>query len=189
MIIALAGCGGSAVPPVVLPAPDFVALDQNAQSLVTTYDATAFTDLSTLPTSASASYQGFLGATIYNNLGNRVTRIVGAADMTVTFGNANITATGNVTQFQDETDGAMQGTLVIASGVLDPSADPTVDPTFTALASGLLRWDNNLGRQIDIVLEGDLRGQDHAALGGEVLGRHTASGGSGDVIGSFILAR
>jgi len=187
LLIVLSGCGGTAVP--IVQQPGFTALDSAANSLVSQYQNTAFTPLNTLPTSNTAGYDGYLGATIYNNQDNAVTRIVGQADIEITFGSAAITAQGSATAFQDESQGAMQGTLQITSGVLDRSGDPAIDPTFTAQAAGFLRWPDTLGRQLDLVLEGDLRGGSYDALDGEILGRHTANGGNGDVIGSFILTR
>ena len=114
---------------------------------------------------------------------------MGTATIDVAFRATSITASGQITDFIDESLGDVSGNLALSSAAIDANGNPLVDPTFTAQASGLLSWPNRLNRQIDIVLEGDARGAGHAALAGEVLGQHSASGGSGAVIGSFILER
>lgn len=189
MLSILVACGGTSGPVTVQPVAAFASLDQSAQDLIEVYDEVAFTAPNALPTSDNAAYAGFLGATIYNNLGNKVTRVVGQAAITLNFGASNITATGGIGNFVDETEGAVQGVLTLSQATLNRNGDPNVDPTFVAQATGLLRWPSALSRNIDVVLEGDLRGTDHAALGGEVLGQHSATGGNGQVVGSFILAR
>lgn len=185
----LIACGGASGPITVQPVAAFAALDQSAQDLIDVYDTAPFTAMNALPTQNSAAYSGYLGATIYNNIGNRVTRIVGLAAINVSFDTASITATGGIGTFVDETEGAMQGVLNLTNATIDRAGDPNVDPTFVGQAAGTLRWPSNLSRAIDVVLEGDLRGTNHAALAGEVLGQHSATGGNGQVVGSFILAR
>jgi len=118
-----------------------------------------------------------------------VTRVIGEADIEISFGGTIVSATGDITNFVDETQGAMQGALTLSNGTLDPDGDPQSNPTFVAQATGVLRWPNLLNRNIDVVLEGDLRGLSYNALAGEVLGQHSASGGNGQVVGSFILQR
>ena len=189
LLFALQACGSATPPIVVTPDIAFAGVDHAAQALVGTYQNTDFTPLHTLPTNDSASYGGYLGATIYNNQDNRVTRVVGQADITLSFAASFITAAGSIDGFVDETQGAMQGTLYLSNATLDRDGDPDVDPTFVAQATGVLRWPSLLSRSIDIVLEGDLRTAQHTALAGEVLGHHTASGGNGRVVGSFVLER
>jgi len=155
MLSILVACGGTSGPVTVQPVAAFASLDQSAQDLIEVYDEVAFTAPNALPTSDNAAYAGFLGATIYNN-----------------FGASNITATGGIGNFVDETEGAVQGVLTLSQATLNRNGDPNVDPTFVAQATGLLRWPSALSRNID-----------------EVLGQHSATGGNGQVVGSFILAR
>ena len=188
-LFTLQACGGATPPVTVAPDIGFSDLDQSAKNLIRLYENTAFTAPNSLPTNDTAAYSGYLGATIYNNLGNKVTRVIGEADIEISFGGTIVSATGDITNFVDETQGAMQGALTLSNGTLDPDGDPQSNPTFVAQATGVLRWPNLLNRNIDVVLEGDLRGLSYNALAGEVLGQHSASGGNGQVVGSFILQR
>jgi len=188
IMFGLLGCGGTTTAPLE-PTPAFATRDSAAQAMIAAFDTARFTPLADLPTQDTVTYNGYMGATIFNNIGNPVTRIIGDASIALSFGQTRVTASGNVTDFIDETQGPMDGQLVLSDGILNRGGDPLVDPTFTAQASGALRWPNRLNRQVDIVLEGDLRGTGSAAIAGEILGQHMASGGNGDVIGSFILER
>ncbi len=205
----LSACGGSvATTPVVTPPstpepePDPVpepepvpiaATSSEMQSarnlLIATHSPISYTNPSALQTSGALTYDGYLGGVLANADDQLTDSMIGEMALTVTFNNSNVVVTGDASNFRDEDNAILTGTLVFSGGVFDRNGDPDADATFTMTANGTLVDDQGRPLVFGTQLEGDFFGTTYGAIGGDVLGRVTYNGSSQDFDGLFIAAR
>lgn len=203
LVIAFAGlaaCGGGGggggsptEDPDPLPNPDPatepVEMRAASEDLLDIYaDPINYTALSGVPTTGSASYRGYLSGELSNVSDDLPDNLIGNLTIDIQFGTA-LSVTGTATNFFDEDNNAVSGSLSLSGGQLDRTGNPNQDATFVLLADGLLTDDD--GDQMDLAsqLEGDFLGAQHNALGGAVFGRVTSGSSVQDFDGNFITAR
>lgn len=160
-------------------------------ALITRYtDPTTFyTALSAVPTSGSATYDGYLRGDLANTTDSVTDMLLGEMSMRVTFTTSSVTVTGDVSGFVDDDDEPLTGSLSLGNGSLDRGGSPTNDATLLVSASGTLTDDQGRTLVVGTQLEGDFLGTGHAAVGGEVLGSVTVNGVDQDFDGGFIAER
>ena len=160
-----------------------------ANSLLSTYaDPVTFTPINSVPDTVTATYDGYAYGTLGNNADNITNTLTGALSMTLTLNGNNATVTGTLSDFVDDADNAVSGSLALSGGRFDRNGDPTVDATFGALFSGTLMAGEN-ALTVGGNLEGDLLGADRNAVGGKLLGSVTYEGDTQDIDGGFIADR
>ena len=136
---------------------------------------------STLPTGGTATYAGFM--TLGLPIGGTTQDFVGDLDVIVDFAANNSQLSGSVSNF----DG-VSGTLTIAGGELDRSADPRVDYTFDGAVTGTLAQ-SGARYDIDASLLGEFRGRNQDGLMGIVFGDIVGPDGQDIFDGSIAAAR
>ncbi len=194
----LASCGGGGQSPTETPDPppnptpqtEPVAMRSAMSDLLDFYaNPISYTTLSQIPTTGSARYTGYLSGELSNSSDTIPDSLIANLTIDVEFGATTFVASGQATNFFDDANEPVTGSLVLAVGQLDRSGNPNDDATFTMTADGQLTTAG--GDQFDISsrLEGDFLGAQHNALGGAALGRATAGGQLQDFDGSFIAAR
>lgn len=201
LLLALSACGGGGGggdgEPMVTPPPDptppspgdSAMWDARAALLTTHTEPTNYTALSSLPTSGTATYDGYFSGTLSNTTDNVTDSLIGALSLGVQFRATTVTVSGTVSDFVDSDDNALTGELTLSAGSLDRGGDPGSDATLVMQANGTLRDAQGQDLIIGTQLEGDFLGTGHAAVGGEVLGGVTVNGVDQDFDGDFIAAR
>lgn len=179
----LAGCGGTEAPPssVTVPPPSFTALGQQSSTLESIWGTTPALNVTALPISGQASYDGVLLLTVQN--GSDVQEMAGKLVMTADF--ANLVIGGSASDFVDEFERLYVGQLQMQNGAINPAAVTAVDPSFHADLTGGLQ---SGAFQFYIVadLYGDFLGMNADAVRGPVSGSATSAQGGGFVLGSYI---
>lgn len=159
-------------------------------ALLDTYaDPLDYTSLSSVPTSGSATYLGYFAGNLADDDDSITDTLIGQIDMDVRFTSSSVSISGSVDNFVDDDNDALGGSLRLSNGSLNRSGNPNSDATLVISAAGTLTDDR--GRDLDIgtQLEGDFLGNNHRAVGGEVLGSVTVNGRDQDFDGSFIAER
>ena len=161
-----------------------------AQSaLIADYSPITYTELSAIPVSGRADYNGYLGGTLSNKIDGITDNIVGDMSLSITFASTSPSVTGTATNFRDADDAVMTGSLTFSGGNFDHNGDPDSDATLTLSANGTLRDAQNNDLVFGGQLEGDFLGSQYDAVGGEVLGRVTQGGVDQNFDGTFIAER
>lgn len=159
-------------------------------ALLTTHtEPTAYTSLSSLPTSGTATYDGYFSGQLANTNDNVTDTLIGAMSLDVGFRTNTVQVSGSVSDFVDSDDNALTGELTLSAGRLDRAGDPGSDATLTMQARGTLTDAQGQNLVIGTQLEGDFLGTGHAAVGGEVLGSVQVNGADQDFDGGFIAQR
>ena len=158
-------------------------------ALITDYSPITYTELSTIPVSGRADYNGYLGGALSNKSDKITNSIVGDMSLSITFDRTSPSVTGKAENFRDADDAAMTGTLTLSNGSFDRNGDPNSDATLTLSANGTLRDAQNRNLVFGGQLEGDFLGNKYNAVGGEVLGRVTQGGIDQNFDGTFIAER
>lgn len=193
----LFACGGGGAPPTVdppIPDPDGPltggtggAKRTNATALIDTYAPAlpiTYTTLTAVPTSGSATYDGYF----YGSVSGGPQNLVGDLSMAVQFTASSITVTGGVTDVYDGDDTALTGSLTLGAGALDRGGDPNADATMTATLTGSLNSGSDT-IAFGVQLEGDFLGGTYDAIGGAAIGTATIGSASSDFDGGFIAER
>ena len=161
-----------------------------AQSaLIADYSPITYTELSAIPVSGRAEYNGYLGGTLSNKSDSITDSIVGDMSLSITFASTSPSVTGTATNFRGADDAVMAGSLTFSDGNFDRNGDPDSDATLTLSATGTLRDAQNNDLVFGGQLEGDFLGSQYDAVGGEVLGRVTQGGVDQNFDGTFIAER
>lgn len=164
----------------------------NAISLINTWAPTSnptYTALSSVQTSGSAVYQGYLYGDLSNTSDTVPDSLIGTLSLNAGFTASSATLTGSVTNFVDENDADLSGSLVLSGGGLNRAGNPASDATLTVGAAGTLTDSTGQQLAIGVQLEGDFLGGAAGAIGGEVLGGVTVNGTDQNFDGGFIAAK
>ena len=195
----LAGCGGSAATtPVVTGRPEITqaplsymtAMQSAHAAMISDYSSPiVYTPLASIPTFGSAVYDGYLSGTLANSSDGLTDTIIGKMSLTVGFTNSSVNVTGSASNFRDEDDVPMTGSLTFSNGDLDRGADITSDVTLTLNANGTLTDADQNDLVFGSQLQGDMLGTNHDAVGGFVLGVVNHNGDEQLIDGTFIAER
>jgi hypothetical protein len=122
----------------------------------------AYTDPSTLPTAGGATYDGVMS----------LDTLIGVMTMTADFDDDSIG--GSVTDFIDDEDNEILGTLNIDSGAggINNSADTSSEYTFYADLTGDLSFEDD-AVTVDGAILGDFTGSEYEFVEGSVIGTAT----------------
>ncbi len=162
---------------------------QNHAALRNDYDPSQYTALNTIPTTGSATYQGYLTGDLANRSDAITNEMIGQLDMAVNFNAQSVGVTGTVTNFVDADDRGITGSLTLSQGALDRAGNPASDPTLRIRATGTLTDHADRDLAMSLYLEGDFLGSTYGAVGGDALGAVTVNGVEQDFDGSFIAER
>ena len=201
LCLTLAACGGGDAPIIATPTapttpttPTSPPVDESgadmrssANTLLATYaDPVVFTALSDIPSSHTATYNGYAYGDLSNGSDAITDTLIGQLSLNISLTSSNATVTGTIDNFADDNDDAVTGTLTVSNGSFDRSGDPNADATFKANFTGTLT--DNASRSLSVggLLEGDFLGSDPDAIGGNLLGSVTVSGVTQDIDGGFI---
>ena len=184
---------GTPTPPTPAPTPGVAQtgaqMRNGATGLVGDFTPITYTALGSVPTSGSATYNGYL----YGNLANRsdavTDSVIGQMAMQVGFTSTSVSISGNVTDFVDASDAAMAGSLTLSNGSLNRNGNPAGDATLTVSANGTLTDSANRALAVGVQLEGDFLGGSYGGVGGEALGKVSVNGADQDFDGGFVGAR
>jgi hypothetical protein len=175
LFLAACGSGGSSTQALSYQQM-FDAAEGNSPSLLD--DALALTEQqgSTIPTSGTANYAGFLRFDLPSTHPNNI--VYGEMAMTVDFAPAVGGVTGTVTNLRDDSDTAWVGTLNITpdtTATIDRAADPTIPlvNVFHAELNGTLA-----GTGGNWVVDGPLMGDFHGANQEFMQGATGSTGGA-----------
>lgn len=203
LLLTLSACGGGG-DPMVTPAPspnptpttpttpapgDSATWAARTALLATHTEPTTYTSLSSIPTSGTATYDGYFSGQLANTTDSVADILIGAMSLDVGFQTSTVQVSGSVSDFVDGDDNTLSGQLALTAGSLDRSGDPGSDATLLMTASGTLTDGQGRDLIIGTQLEGDFLSAGHAAVGGEVLGSVRVNGVDQDFDGGFIAAR
>ncbi|MEL6570585.1 MAG: hypothetical protein AAFQ64_02935 [Pseudomonadota bacterium] len=149
---------------------------------------TNYTALANVPSSGSATYDGF----IYGELSDEsvVDSLVGRLSIDVTFAADDFAFGGLASDFVDQDDTALNGTLTVSGGSFNRDGNPASDATLRGIGlNGTLEDSDNTTWTVGIQLEGDFLGPSADAVGGEAIGRVTAGSTALDFDGGFVAAQ
>jgi len=217
MLLGLAACGGGAATTPSVQGPDFIGSGTNGStsngntggatptpaapitsasemrtarsSLIDKFSPITYTNLTTIPTSGSATFNGYLGGKLANTTDQITDSVIGKMNMSVTFSGSSVGVSGAISEFRDAQNRIMTGQLDLTNAALDRNGNTATDATFTLSADGILRDAQNRALVFGTALEGDFLGDTYNAVGGDVLGRVTHNGSSQDFDGVFIAER
>lgn len=200
LLVTLAACGGGGGEPVVTsprpvtstptPTPGDTGMWRERNALLASHtEPTIYTQLSSIPTSGSATYDGYLSGQLANTSDSVTDTLIGAMTLNVGFRTSTLQVSGAARDFIDSDDNALSGELALTAGSLDRGGDPSSDATLLITANGTLRDAQGRNLVIGSQLEGDFLGVGHRAVGGEVLGSVRVNGIDQDFDGGFIAAR
>lgn len=147
-----------------------------------------YTTLASVPSSGSATYDGF----VYGELSDEdvVDSLVGRLSLDVTFAADDFTFGGSATDFVDQNDALLNGTLAVSGGSFNRDGNPASDATLRGIGlSGTLEDSDDTTWTVGIQLEGDFLGSTADAVGGEAIGRVTAGSTALDFDGGFVAAQ
>ncbi|MDX8355598.1 hypothetical protein [Cognatiyoonia sp. IB215182] len=159
-----------------------------AQQMFSDFDTIEYTDLALLPTSGSASYEGFLSGQLSNTNDAVTDTLIGDLSVNVSFGDSSLIS-GVASGFLDENGDALDGTIILSAGELDRAGDPEVDATLTFEGSGELTSVSGDVLVFDADFAGDFLGEDYQGMGGEALAQVTVGGASQSFSGAFVASR
>ena len=209
LCLTLAACGGSGgeTPVVITPpaapttpttptspptggAQTGTQMRSAANGLLTTYaNPVSFTAISSIPSSLTATYNGYAYGNLANTSDGITNTLMGQLAMTVSLTSNAATVTGTISNVTDDADNALAGQLSLLSGSLDRAGDPNADATFGAGFLGTLTDTANRDLTVGGQLQGDFLGSNQAAIGGNLLGTVTVSGAIQQINGGFIAER
>jgi hypothetical protein len=92
---------------------------------------------------------------------------------------------GNASNFMDDKNSAMSGTLTITGGILDRGVDTSVSPVFSANIDGTLSGGGD-NFQINGDLAGSFLGSSNLGVSGIISGFATSAFGTGYLFGFFL---
>jgi len=206
VICGLAGCGGgggssSETPvtedPDVIPIPTPVDTSTSGQrasatALLTEWAPTnppVYTGLSAIPQTGGADYTGFIYGELANDSDSITDSVIGSLTLEVGFTAAGATFAGTASDFVDEDDADLTGSLTVSGGTLNRDGNPASDATVGANLAGTLTDAADRELAFGVQLEGDFLGSAYNAIGGAALGRVTVGSVNQDFDGGFIAER
>ena len=189
----LVACGGGSGATPTVPAPPSVPGSgpiAAATGLLNTHaDPVSYTSLGDIPSSGTATFEGYAYGTLDDQSDTVTDSLIGDLTVTVSFGNNNTLLTGSITNFTDENDDALTGTISLTDGNFDRSGNPSADPTIGVTISGEIVDNQSQTLSINGRLEGDFLSSNAAAMGGELLGTVSVNGERQNIDGGFIAER
>jgi len=172
--LGLVACGGTTTP------LTFVEIDTAGGELFVRLESIPYTDPATLPTSASGTYDGYIGVEVAN-----VDRVLGEMEMTASFAGAG-DLSGRVYNVVGDDGIQYGGELDLDNSILDRTADPEFEFTFGMDMTGTLNGDGE-DVVVDAYLIGDFTGLGHEYIEGLVDGLVTTGGFTEDItFGVFV---
>ncbi len=144
----------------------------------------AYTTLSNVPSSGTATYDGF----VYGDLSNDAVAnsLIGFLTLEIGFA-GDLSFAGTATDFVDQADAPFDGTLDVSGGTFNRDGNPASDATVRGVGlSGTLVDQEDVAWTVGIQLEGDFLGVTAQAIGGEAIGRLTSGATVSDFDGGFI---
>lgn len=166
----LVACGGTTTP------LTFAEISTAGNELSNRLETIPFTDPTTLPTSGSATYDGYIFAGVENDL-----FVLGQMEMNANFAGAG-DLSGRVYNVVGDDGFEYGGELDLDNSTLDRTGDTLLEDTFDMDMSGTLNGDGE-DWVVDAFLVGDFAGLGHEYIGGAVGGTFTAGGIPQDIIG------
>lgn len=199
-LLMLAACGGGggdapmvtsvALPSAQTPPQADTQMRANRAALLDRYtDPTRYTDLSSIPTSGSATYDGYFAGQLANTTDDITDTLIGVMTLNVGFTSSSAQFSGSVSGFVDSDENAVAGQLTLSAGSLDRGGNPASDATLLISANGTLQDAQGRSLEVGTQLEGDFLGAGHRAVGGDVLGSVRVNGVDQDFDGGFIAER
>lgn len=203
VICGLAGCGGgggSDTPVTEEPRDEIPVVPEtstsgqraSATALLTEWAPTnppVYTALSAIPQTGGADYTGFIYGELANDSDSITDSVIGSLTLEVGFTAAGATFTGTASDFVDEDDADLTGSLTVSGGTLNRDGNPASDATVGANLAGTLTDTADRELAFGVQLEGDFLGSAYNAIGGAALGRVTVGSVNQDFDGGFIAER
>ena len=201
LCLTLAACGGSSTPVTTIPSPPDGPTDPTtpttgqpqtaaqmrsaANTLLSDYiDPVDFTTLSTVPSTLTATYDGYAYGTLSGNPNTVTDTLMGSVSMNIALTASAANITGTMTDFYDDDDNAVSGNLTISGGTFNRSGDPNSDATLNINFAGTL---TDAGQALTVggQLQGDFLGGSYEGVGGALLGQVNGY----EINGGFIAER
>ncbi len=169
------------IPPVLIVSACMESGSQATQSNpFSVWEATSFTDPSTLPHTGSAIYSGVL------DISSTVLSASGDLSISANFATSEISGLGQ--NFEIAGGLNLIGTLNLTSGTLCHCADPNTHFTFSSTIGGQLTQNSNQ-YLISGFLGGDFKGANYEAVLGVLSGTIAHNSTSNSFVGQFVGVR
>lgn len=181
----LTACGGSGAGQQVYT--EFDEMNAAIGTLRATYPAEDFTPLGEVPTDGASTYRGYLSTQFGPTSGANTSKLVGAMEIHVSFGNSPEMVTGSANDFIDEESTRLDGTLTLSGGTLI-DVDQNLDATFRFEGEGSLTDTSDNTLDIQLAFTGDFLGDGAAALGGDVNGSVAVDGTAPEDLAGFFIS-
>ena len=159
-----------------------------AEQMFMDFNPPEYTSLSMVPTTGSATYDGFVSGVLSNTSDDVTDTLIGDLSINVSFDGSEMIS-GVADGFLDDSGNHLSGEIILSGGELDRAGDPNVDATLTFDGSGQLTAANGDTIAIDADFAGDFLGDEFEAVGGEALAQVTVDGATQSFGGSFIATR
>lgn len=189
-VFALSGllaCGGSSGK-ISAQEKQLTDLTIRRENLFRKFQPIVFTNLADVPTTGSASYNGYLTGFLSNTPANLPNSLSGNVHLQVSFG-SDFAISGTAENFLDDMGFPLAGSIILSDGQLNRLGNPTVDATLSFRGDGSL--ENRYSKQIEVssVFQGDFIGITGEGIGGDVLGRVTSEGTDFRLAGVFVVEK
>ncbi|TNC73756.1 hypothetical protein [Rubellimicrobium roseum] len=135
-----------------------------------------------LPVSGKARYEGIMAVTVEDG-----SRLAGAMEMEVDFGDASDPVSGRVSNIVSSDEERYGGSLALSDSRLDRTADGDVDPTLVADLGGTVTGPDDRTTRVEADIWGSFGGEGASHAGGFVGGRACTAGDCQGLDGAFIL--
>ena len=162
-LLGLVACGGTTTP------VTFAEIDTAGGELANRRADIPYTDPATLPTSGSATYDGYIGVEVASAY-----VVAGEMEMTANFAGAG-DLSGRVYNVVGDDGFKYGGELDLDNSILDRTADTSIEYTFDMDMTGTLNGDGE-DVVVDAYLLGDFTGLGHEYIEGVAEGTITAGG-------------
>ncbi len=149
--------------------------------------APTYTRLATVPSTGTASYDGFVFGDLSN--GAVIASLIGQLSLNADFSATDVVFAGSATDFVDQVDAPLSGSLTVTGGDFNRDGNPASDATLRGISvAGTLRDGSGTVLEVGLQLEGDFLGTSVGAVGGEAIGRVTSGATTLDFDGGFIAS-
>jgi len=142
-------------------------------------DTGNFTDPASLPETGSTRYDGIIALVVD-------TSVLGG-DVSITANWRDDSVSGQATNFLDEENSALSGSLAITNGTIDRTADVDIDFTVVADVDGTLRGGGN-NYDFDMTYLADFYGTNQAAIGGITVGQVVVNDARVEDVDGYMVA-
>ncbi len=184
VFLLLSACGGDSGTGGTTPPINYQEYQDLSAALNATWVGVSPTDPGTLPISGAASYSGYVQLSVETATGEL--GMAGSIDILASFLNSSLS--GSASGFVDQNANQLSGTLAITGGVLDRSANTSIETTYSANLGGTLTGGGDQFVISGDVL-GDFLGAEHLASSGVISGSAISGFGNGYMFGSFLVAQ